>query len=157
MASKPGAQMTNIINNQSGVLQVLDDIQLVGGKIKVFVENIVLASQATTDTIPVARLPLGACILGFLFVTDTSLGSSTVAIVDAAASPVTYAAAATFTATDTPTWKGKAAVLGQELALATDYLGNIGKYEDLILTIATAALPASGNFTVMTFYTDGAS
>lgn len=148
--------MTSLTGNSGGGVQVLPPSYLVYGKRRTLTALITLAAQVAGTVIAVARLPLPSVITDITLLTDTSLGSSTIALGDANSANF-LSAAATFTATDTPTWKGKAAVLGQELALATDYLGNIGKYEDLILTIATAALPASGNFTVMTFYTDGAS
>jgi hypothetical protein len=118
----------------------LPDVKKFGGRLKVFQETIALASQASGDTITVLRLPAGFVPLWGQLVSDTSLGSSTISI-GTAASAAKYRAAATFTPTDTPTPFGKAANLGAALAAS----------EDVLITIATAALPASGTLQVQMF------
>ncbi|MGL5363061.1 MAG: hypothetical protein ACRDBH_09285, partial [Bosea sp. (in: a-proteobacteria)] len=64
-----------------------------------------------------------------------SLGSSTIAV-GTAASAAKYKAAAVLTATETPTAYGKGAALAED-ALTVD--------TEILLTVAAAALPASGN------------
>lgn len=148
--------MTNIINNRGGQQpQVLPKVTLLGGRARQQISTVVLAAQATgaANGIVIASLPKGAAFLGAELVTDTSLGSSTVAIQNGAASPVIYAAAATMTATDAPSVRTKTAVHGVPIAAPVDYLGNAASFEDLILVVATAALPASGTLRITTRYT----
>jgi hypothetical protein len=110
--------------------------------VRVFNEKVVLASQPTSDIIEVARLPKGARVLYGLLSSTVSLGSATLAI-GIAGTAAKYRAAAVFTAVDTPTLFGPAGVAGEPLA----------SEEIVILTIAAAALPASGTLRVMVFYT----
>lgn len=109
--------------------------QGINSKVHVHRQVIVLASQPTTDTQVLARIPAGHVILGGEFITDTSLGSSTIAV-GTVATPALLKAAATFTATDTPTKYGKAGAL-DDVPLTAD--------TEIIMTVAAAALPASGN------------
>ena len=111
--------------------------------VKVLREVITLASQATTDTIVIGKLPLGAVPLFGLLNTDTSLGTSTIAI-GITGSTGKYRAAATFTATSTPTMFGVAAGMAITTPLSTE--------ETVFITIATAALPSSGTLVVDIFY-----
>jgi hypothetical protein len=112
------------------------------GRVRVFNEKVVLAAQPTSDIVEVARLPKGARVLYGILNSTVSLGSSTLAI-GIAGSATKYRGAAAFTAVDTPTLFGPAAVAGEALAAE----------EIVILTIAAAALPASGTLRVMIFYT----
>ena len=135
MATQRGTQMTLIAAGTT------PNPGFVDGGVKVFNEEIALASQPTTDIIEVARLPKGAIPLYGVIETDTSLGTATVAI-GIAGTTGKYRAAATFTATDTPTLFGVGAGIGEVLA----------DEETVIVTIGTAALPASGTLRVMFFY-----
>lgn len=113
----------------------------VDGAVRVFCEEVALASQPTTDAIEVARLPKGAIPLYGVIGTDTSLGASTVAIGIAGATGK-YRAAATLTATDAPSLFGVGAGIG----------GALVDEETVIVTIGAAALPAAGTLRVMFFY-----
>jgi len=113
----------------------------VDGAVRVFNEEIALASQPTTDVIEVARLPKGAIPLFGVIETDTSLGTATVAI-GVAGTTAKYRAAATFTAIDAPALFGAGAGIG----------GALADEETVIVTIGTAALPATGTLRVMFFY-----
>lgn len=115
--------------------------QGVNANVKVHQQTIVLNSQATADTQVLARIPAGQKFLYGIINTDTSLGSAVISI-GTAATPAKYRAAAVFTATDTPTLFGKAGA-ADDVPLAVD--------EEVLLTVATAALPASGNFVVQIF------
>lgn len=115
-----------------------------GGRLKRLRATVTLASQTTSDTLLLGNLPAGAVFAYGVITTDTSLGSSTLSIGTAAAAAA-YRAAATFTATDTPTLFGKAAAVGGSDAGATTETGVIG-------TIATANLPASGTLVVDVYY-----
>ena len=116
----------------------LPEVRHVFGRMKVFNEKVTLAAQASGDTINVARLPAGFVPLYGVLVTDTSLGTATIAV-GVSGNTAKYRAAAVFTATDTPTPFGKTAALGEPLA----------SEETVFLTVGTAALPASGTLRVM--------
>lgn len=103
-----------------------------------------MASQATTDTLVVGNLPAGATFAYGVINASATLGTSTVAI-GTSGSTGKYRAAATFTTADTPTLFGVATQEGAaDPALTAE--------EQVIVTIATAALPASGTFVVDLFY-----
>lgn len=115
--------------------------QGVNANVKVHTQVITLASQPTTDTLVVAKIPAGQKFLYGMLNTDTSLGSATIAIGTAAAAGK-YRAAAVFTATNTPTLFGVEAA-ADDAPLTAD--------EEVIITIAAAALPASGGLVVSMF------
>lgn len=149
------AEMQKVANNLAGLPMDLPKSALLSGKTRWQVATIALAAQTTSDVIHIARIPKGAVLLGFLMNTDTSLGSSTIAFGNAhSGNSAKYKAAAAFTATDTPTWVMKAAGAGLDLSLATCYDINDkdSPYEDIIITIAAATMPASGRFVVATLY-----
>jgi len=135
MATQRGTQMA-LLNGGS-----VPSPGFVDGAVHVFNETFALAGQPTTDTVEIARLPKGAIPLYGIIESDTSLGTSTVAI-GTAVDTGKYRAPATFTATDTPTLFGVGAGIGEALL----------EEETVILTIGTAALPASGTLRVMFFY-----
>jgi len=134
-----GAQMTKLRNTVPQDLPAVADVH---GRVRVFNEKIALATQTTSDTIEVARLPKGARLLYGTLTTSVTLGSSTVAI-GIAGTTGKYRAAATFTTTDTPTLFGVAANVGEALTAE----------EIVFITIGAASLPGSGTLRVMLFYT----
>lgn len=139
MAVHYGTQMAKLHNSTPIQLPAVSDVH---GRVRVFNETVTLASGLnTSDAIEVAQLPKGARVLYGVLTTDTSLGSSTVAI-GIAGSTGKYRAAATFTATNTPTLFGVATGTGTPLAAE----------ETVVVTIGTANLPASGTLRVMIFY-----
>lgn len=106
--------------------------------------TIALAAQATTDTLILGNLPMGATFAFGVIVSSVSLGSSTLAI-GISGTAGKYRAAAAFTAVDTPTLFGPASVIGAaDPALAAD--------EQVIGTIAAAALPGSGTLVIDLYY-----
>ena len=112
-----------------------------GGNVRVYREKITLASQTTSDTIVVAYPSTGETFLHGVITTDTSLGSSTVAI-GVTGTTGKYRAAATFTATNTPTLFGVGAA--QASKLTSD--------ETVFITIGAASLPASGTLIVDLYF-----
>ena len=134
-----GAQMTKLRNTVPQDLPAVADVH---GRVRVFNEKVTLASQTTSDTIEVAKLPKGARVLYGLLTSSVSLGSSTIAV-GIAGTTGKYRAAATFTATDAPTTFGVTANVGEPLTAE----------EIVFLTIAAATLPASGTLRVTLFYT----
>lgn len=113
----------------------------VHGTVRCFAEQVTLAAQTTSDTIEVGFIPKGSVFLYGIIETDTTLGSSTVAL-GIAGTTGKYRAAGTLTATDTPTLFGTAAASGA--AEAAD--------RKVIITTAVANLPASGNLRITFFY-----
>ncbi|NIA72276.1 hypothetical protein HBA54_27155 [Pelagibius litoralis] len=137
MANTFGAQMTKLrvspFKNP--------DPGFVDGGVQVFNEAVTLNSQAIADTITVARLPKGAIPLYGVLLSSVSLGTAVISI-GVAGDAAKYRAGAVFNTPNVPTMFGLAAANGEALAAE----------EDVIITIATAALPASGTLRVMFFY-----
>ena len=139
MATQYGVQMGRLRNSLPVDLPMAGDIH---GRVRVFNEKVVLASQPTTDTIEVARLPKGARVLYGILCSTVSLGSATLSV-GISGSPSKYRAPLAFATIDTPDLFGSATNIGEAL----------NAEEIVILTIGTAALPAVGTLRVMLFYT----
>lgn len=140
MATTYAANATKVLNT-SPTQKV--DAAAGGGVVRVVSDVITLASQASGDVIVIggAKLPKNAQVTKGYLITDTSLGTATIAI-GTSASTGKYRAAATFTATNTPTPFGVAA--GSLSALADA--------EQLQVLVGTAALPSSGSLKVIVEY-----
>ncbi len=133
-----------IFNGKQMTLLAADtnpDPGFTNGTVRTFIEEVTLATQTTSDTINVARLPKGAVPLYGVISTDTSLSTATIAI-GITGTVGKYRAAATFTATNTPTFFGVTA--GISTALTDE--------ETVFITIAVASLPAAGKLTVTMVY-----
>jgi hypothetical protein len=145
--------MTQLTGNAGGGVEALPSVTANGGRERVAGGTLTLAAQASGSVIGVARLPLGAIISGLTVVTDTSLGSATIALGDTNSGAL-YAAAMTLTTTNTPTRIGNA--VAHMAPIVTGYDCTTGlkslSYEDITLTTAGATLPASGNLTVVIEY-----
>jgi len=126
--------MTKSYSNE--LQQSLINTSVIDGKVKAYQATITLASQASADTIVIAKALQGEKFIGGILTTDTSLGSAKIQIGNATTT-AKYRADAVFTSTDTPTFFGKA---GAMAALAAD--------EEIIITVGTAALPGSGTLKV---------
>jgi hypothetical protein len=113
-----------------------------GGNVRVYREKIALAAQPTADTITVAFPSKGESFLKGRLWSDTSLGTSTIAIGVAGATGK-YRAAATFTTTGTWTEFSPAAATALD-KLAAD--------EEVLITIAVAALPSTGTLFVDLYF-----
>ena len=102
----------------------------------------------TSDNVLLARLPSGACFAFGILTSSVTLGSAVVAIGTSKThgSNGQYHAAATFTATDTPTLFGLAAAIGGSANSA-----DVPVY----LTCATANLPTSGTLIVDLYCSQG--
>ena len=113
-------------------------------KLKRMRATFTLASQATTDTLVIGNLPPGATFAYGIINASATLGSSTVAVGITGATGK-YRAAAAFTTADTPTLFGDDAVqAAADPALTAE--------ENVFVTIASAALPASGTLIIDMFY-----
>jgi len=114
----------------------------VGGKLRVFNEEVLLASQPIADIIRVGKLPKGARFIEGSLISTVSLGTATLKI-GSTTSDAKYRAAAVHTTVDQPVLFGATAAVGVELAAE----------ETVIATIGTAALPASGTLRCILKYT----
>lgn len=156
--------MTKLTGNTGGVVQDLPPVLRVGGKRRILAERLTLAAQVSGTVIGVARIPLPFVLTGITLLTDTSLGSTTIALGNAGnGNSAIYAAAATLTATNTPTGVGKVATTGIQINSGFDCVsglatgaaapGNGGAgYEDIILTTGAATAPGSGTLLLLFQY-----
>lgn len=112
-------------------------------RLKRFRATITLAAQASGDTIVLADIPAGMTFAYGVLTTSATLGAATVAVGNAT-TPAKYKAAAVFTTADTPTLFGTAAAGAAQAALTAS--------ERVLLTIAAAALPASGTLVVDLYF-----
>lgn len=104
---------------------------------------ITLASQAAGDDIRLFRLPAGVYPLRGWMTSTVTLGASATVAIGIAGATGKYRAAATFTAVNTPTpfmVTGANITSGLPVPLATA--------EEVLATIAVAALPASGTLLI---------
>lgn len=113
-----------------------------GASVVVYAATITLATQTTSDTIVLAKVPEGCRFAYGMLNSTVSLGTSTIAI-GVSGSTGKYRAAATFTATQTPTPFGV-------VAATNTRVGSGG--ETIFITIATASLPASGTLDVQLYF-----
>lgn len=114
----------------------------VGGKLRVFNEEVLLGSQPIADIIRIGKLPKGARFIEGTLTSTVSLGTSTLSI-GIVGTVTKYRAAAVHTTVDQPVLFGATAAVGLELAAE----------ETILATIGTAALPASGTLRCILKYT----
>ena len=162
MAIRYSTQMAGLVANAGGAIQSIPPVTVNGGRKRSIVATVPLAAAAIGTTIMIARLPLFCTVTGFTVLNSVSLGSSTIEIGDAN-TPALFAAAATYTAVDTPTEVGLTSALGTIITTGYDATsGNQvtyaspgeggGLYEDVILTVGAAALPGAGQMVVLVEY-----
>jgi len=118
---------------------------VVGGRMRRFRASITLAAQAAADVIVLAEIPAGSVFAYGVLNTDTSLGSSTVAIGHSSDADI-YRSAATFTATNTPTMFGRALGMAE---------GALSAATQVNVTIAAATMPASGKLVIDLYFSNG--
>jgi len=104
---------------------------LVAAKERRTKEIFTTAGEVATDKLFLGTIPRGGSFAAIELTTDTTLGSSTLAI-GTLASAALFAAAATLTATDTPTRRGKASAKA---------LPPMTEDTDVYATVAAATLP----------------
>jgi hypothetical protein len=144
MANYLSTELGGSANQTSAPVGYKPRATVYGARTKRLRGSFTLNTQTTSDTLVVGNLPAGATFAFGLLTTSVSLSTATVAV-GIAGTTGKYRAAAVFTATDTPTLFGTAATVGAaDPALAAE--------EQVIVTIATASLPASGTFVVDLYY-----
>lgn len=119
-------------------------VALLGGKVRAAIAEFTCASDAQgTYQVPI-RLPRGARVIaGFLNASVTMGASATIAIGISGATGK-YRAAATYTTADTLTFLSLNAATGAELTAE----------EQIIMTVASAALPSSGRLLIGFLWVD---
>lgn len=119
-----------------------------GARARRYRASITLAAQATTDNILLCILPAGSIYMPGFLISSVTLGAAVIAIGTSKvhATNGQLRAAGTFTAVDTPTPFGPAALLAGA-ALSAD--------TPIYLTIATAALPGAGTLVVDVYASNG--
>lgn len=153
-ANAYGTNMGLLTGNISGTVQVLPRVSVISGRLRTFVETITLASQAAGTIFGVARLPKGSVFMGFEVLSTVSLGSSTIAFGNAN-NGSQYANATTLTSPDQPLFLGKTITEGVPLDTGIyDSVTGLASaaYEDILMTVAAAALPSSGTLRILTSY-----
>lgn len=114
-----------------------------GGRLRASSDTLAYAAQAAGSTLTMCYpIPNGALIQGIWLNTDTSTATATLAF-GISGTPAKYAAAAAYTTINT--WVN--------VANAASSLAVLTAQTQLIITTATAALPASGNLVVTIEYT----
>jgi hypothetical protein len=153
---------TKIVGNAGGSVQQLNNVNVQGGKERVDIATITLASQASGSLIMLTRLPMYAAWLGATLITNTSLVSSTISIGNTNNASL-YAPAATLTSTNTMTPASNTAKFGDPITAGYDATtgnevtayrpGQGGAiYDDIVANVGVAALPASGTLKVAIRY-----
>lgn len=113
-----------------------------GGKVKVVTENFVYATDvAGSYAIGGGLIPAGARVVDAYFVTSVTTGSATLAL-GIAGTTAKYINAAAVTTANQRTVQVNQAALLVEITTA----------EQLLLTVAAASLPASGNLKIVLTY-----
>lgn len=108
---------------------------VVGGRVRRFRATFTLASQASGDTIVLAKVPAGHTFAYGVINGSATFGASATVAIGTSADAEKYRAAATFTAA-APTMFGKVGASNGN-ALSAE--------ETVILTVGAAALPSSGS------------
>lgn len=144
MAAYLSTELGGSANQTSAPVGYKPKASVYGARVKRLRGTFTLNAQTTSDTLVVGNLPTGATFAYGVITSSVTLGTSTVAV-GISGTTGKYRAAAVFTSVDTPTLFGTAATIGaSDPALAAD--------EQVIVTIATASLPASGTLVIDLYY-----
>lgn len=115
-----------------------------GGQLRRYRATIPMTNPAIAsgDTVHLCRLPAGSMFAFGLINASATMGASATLAIGVASNTGKYRAAATFTSGDTPTLFGLNANVAMDPYTAE---------EDIILTIAAAALPTTGKLVIDIF------
>lgn len=133
---------TELAGTQASPPSVPSSTQGYAARLHRYRASITLASQASADTVVLAQVPAGVCFAYGVVTSSVSLGTATVAVGNSTTAGK-YRAAAVFTAVDTPTLFGVTTAVAGQPSTAQ---------EQVILTVGTAALPASGTLVVDLYF-----
>lgn len=113
-------------------------VGLLGGHLRSAIAEFTAASDAVgTYTVPI-RIPRGAYVRGMWMNASVTMGASATIAIGITGATGKYRAAAVFTTTDSNVFSALNAAMG--VALAAE--------EQIIMTVAVAALPASGRLLI---------
>lgn len=143
MAETYSTEATDYLNTTPSVFA---DGSVVGGRLRRYRATITLASQASGDTIVLNKIPAGSVFAYGVLNASATLGATATIAIGPSDSAALYRAAATFTTANTPT------MFGTNSAMVADALS---ADTEVKITIAAAALPASGTLVVDLYYTNG--
>lgn len=143
MAETYSTELTGVLDGTLPASKL--DGAVAGGKLRRYRATITLASQASGDTIVLAK-PASGSVFAFGVITATAtLGASATIAIGSTNDPDGYRAAATFTTANTPTFFGHSAGM-VEAALDGE--------TEVKATIGTAALPSSGTAIIDLYYSN---
>ena len=125
---------TSPTTNQDGGIQ--------GGRLRRFRASFTMAAQASGDTIVLAKVPAGYRFAFGIINASATMGASATVAIGIAGATGKYRAAAVFTAA-APTLFGVSTATDDDALTAA---------EDVLLTIAVAALPGAGTAVVDLYY-----
>lgn len=113
-----------------------------GGRLRRFRSSFTMAAQAAGDNIVLAKVPAGYRFAFGIINASATMGASATVAIGVAGATGKYRAAATFTAA-APTLFGVSTATDDDALTAA---------EDVLLTIAVAALPGAGTAVVDLYY-----
>lgn len=129
-------------NAAASAATALIPTQLIRGRVRIACAEFTCASDATgTYTVPI-RLPIGARVLTMFLNASATMGASATIAIGISGTTGKYRAAATYTTADTLTFSS--------LNAAT--MAVLTAEEQIIMTVAAAALPSSGRLLVGFLY-----
>ena len=141
MANTFSTEATSYLNT---VPPVMVDAALAGGNLRRYRATVVMAAQASGDTITLFKVRRGIAFAFGIITASATLGATATIAIGIAGTTGKYRAAAIHTAVDTPTFFGIQSAVGAAATLTTD--------ETIIITIAAAALPGAGSFNIDMFF-----
>lgn len=122
---------------------VLESGALVAGRTRRYRGSFTMASQATTDTIVLMKVPAGVAFAYGVITASATMGATATVAIGITGATGKYRTAAVYTAANTPTMFGNVAAI-EAAALTAE--------ETIFITIAAASLPAAGTVVVDMFF-----
>lgn len=148
MATGYAAEAVGVLDSTLTPAGKLDG-RVVGGKLRrrraVLDLSLATVAKNSGDINVLTRIPCGEAFAFGVLTASATMGATATIAIGVSGTAGKYRAAAVFTAVDTPTMFGPAATVDDAPLTA---------YEDVILTIAAAALPGAG-ILVVDIYTSG--
>ena len=117
-----------------------------GARMRRYRATVTLAAQGIGDDVVLFRVPAGSLFAFGVVNASATLGVTATVAVGTAGATGKYRAAATFTTPNAPT------LFGLNAAVAAD---SLAADEDVLLTVAAAALPGAGTLVVDMYFSNG--
>jgi|SRR6056297_1900435 len=131
------------VAGQVAIPATKSDGGVVGGRLRRFRATVGMDGQAIADTVVLANIPPGHSFAYGVITASATLGATATIAIGVDGTPAKYRAAATFTTANTPTLFGTAVGASADAVAAG---------EEVILTVAAAALPDSAGYFVVDLY-----